>query len=413
MADCRVCQAPLSPFISFGQMPIANGFLTPAEYADEYFFELAVCFCEQCQMVQLLEQPDRQRMFHDHYAFYSSTSAQMAEHFRDYAHFVQRTFLTGDDPLVVELGSNDGIMLQHFAKAGVRHLGVEPSRNVARVAQARGVETVSEFFDRELAERILAEHGPADAILAANTMCHIADIRAVAAGVARLLKEHGVLIFEEPYLGEVIEKASYDQFYDEHVFMFSVSSIQRLFAGCGLEVIDVWPQNVHGGSMRYILARRGVLAGSARVPQLLEYEREQGLDRLDTYNHWRARVERSRVALHELLVDRHRRGKRVVGYGATSKSTTVINYCGITPELLEFISDTTPIKQGKYSPGAHIPVRAYENFTVNYPDYALLFAWNHAGEIMAKERAFERAGGQWISFVPRVEVLARDLVQQS
>lgn len=413
MAKCRVCSTTLVPFISFGRMPIANGFLAEAEFANEYFFDLAVCFCERCYMVQLLEQPERKRMFHDHYAFYSSTSARMAGHFADFAREVINTYLhAADDPMVVELGSNDGIMLKHFS-ARFRHLGVEPSENVAQAARHQGIATVSEFFSEGLAERILAEHGPADVILAANTMCHIADIHAVAAGAARLLAARGVLIFEEPYLGDVIAKASYDQFYDEHVFMFSVGSVQRLFAEHGLTVIDVSGQDVHGGSMRYVLAHKRARVPRATVAAQIARERELGLQRAETYSRWRVCVEHNRDALHDMLATFKDQGRRIVGYGATSKSTTVINYCGITPEILEFISDTTPIKQGKYSPGAHIPVRPNGDFAANFPDYALLFAWNHATEIMEKEKAFERSGGQWIRFVPTVEIVARDLVQQS
>lgn len=413
MDTCRVCPNIIAPFISFGRMPIANGFLSGAEFADEYFFELAVCFCESCGMVQLLKQPERQRMFHDHYAFYSSTSAHMAEHFAAFARSVMDQYLPAPDPFVVELGSNDGIMLRHFARAGVRHLGVEPSANVAQAARDQGVSIISEFFDERLAEHILAEQGAADAVLAANTMCHIADIHAVAAGAAKLLAPRGVLIFEEPYLGDVIERGSYDQFYDEHVFMFSVTSVKNLFARHGLAIIDAHSEPTHGGSMRYVLAREGAREVRGTVAAQLAREEELGLGRGDTYAAWRARVERSREALHDLLVLLRDQGKRVVGYGATSKSTTVTNFCQLSPDLVEYISDTTPIKQGKYSPGVHIPVRPYEDFTARYPDYALLFAWNHAAEIMTKEQAFERSGGKWIRFVPKVEVVSRDLVQQS
>jgi methylation protein EvaC len=393
--------------MSFGMMPIANGFIAAEEVDSEYFFELAPAFCSSCGMFQLTEQPQPDKMFHGHYAFYSSTSRLMQVHFEAFANSVMQDVLAGRrDPLVVELGSNDGIMLRHFHDRGIRHLGIEPSVNVADVARERGIHTISAFFSPSLADEIVAEHGKADAILAANVMCHIADLRGIAEGVRRLLKPDGVLIFEDPYLGDMIAKTSYDQIYDEHVFIFSGESIKRAFAPYGLELVDVIPQITHGGSMRYLLAPKGSRPILPRVDALLEKERAQGLHKAETYVQFRRSCERSRAQLMQTLEDFSAQNKRVVGYGATSKSTTVMNYCGITPRHVEFISDITPIKQGKLSPGAHIPVRPYDAFARQYPDYALLFAWNHAAEIRGKEKAFVAAGGKWIVYVPQVEVFS-------
>ena len=406
MKPCLICGRPIEPFLSFGKMPIANGFLSADQFAEEYFFELQVAFCEHCRMVQLVDLVDRERMFHENYAFFSSTSTRMAQHFREFASWVSQTYLSGDDPFVVELGSNDGIMLQNFAQAGIRHLGIEPSANVAIAARQKGVRTISQFFDEELAQQILDTDGPADAILGANVMCHIPYIHSVFAGVKKLLKPRGVLAFEDPYLGDIVEKISYDQIYDEHAFYFSAESISFLASLHELELIDVLPQNVHGGSMRYVLGHRGAYLISPAVERLRENEAALGLARPETYAQLRRNIEASRDELRMMLEDFSRAGRRVAGYAATSKSTTVTNYCGLTPQLVEFISDTTPIKQGKFSPGAHIPVRPYEEFKANYPDYGLLFGWNHAEEIMAKEQAFKAAGGKWIVYVPKVQVLA-------
>jgi methylation protein EvaC len=403
MKQCLVCGSSIEPFMSFGRMPIANGFLTPDQFASEYFFELKVGFCSNCKMVQLTEQVDREKMFHDEYAFFSSTSSRMAQHFKDFAGFITDQYLQSPDAFVVEIGSNDGIMLQNFAKAGVRHLGIEPSANVAQVAKEKGIQTVCRFFDEDLAREIVAEHGQADAFLGANVMCHLPYLHSVAAGIKILLKPQGVLVFEDPYLGDIIEKTSYDQIYDEHAFYFSVASLSNLFQQHGLEIVDVIPQHVHGGSMRYVVAHQGARKPSAAVAAQRAREESLGLHLPETYDKLRNRIEASREDLMELLGDLKRQGKRVVGYGATSKSTTVTNYCGMTPDLVEFISDTTPIKQGKFSPGAHIPVRPYEEFAANYPDYALLFAWNHGEEIMEKERKFQNAGGEWIVYVPKVK----------
>ena len=403
--NCLICSAPVETFMSFGRMPIANGFLNADQIPSEYYFELQVGFCPRCTMVQLTEQVDREKMFHGEYAFFSSTSSRMAQHFREFAESVTRDYLKRPDPFVVEIGSNDGIMLQNFARAGTRHLGIEPSANVAAVAKDKGINTICEFFDENLALQIVSEYGQADAFLGANVMCHLPYLHSVAAGIKILLKPTGVLVFEDPYMGDIVEKVSYDQIYDEHAFYFSVASISNLFQQHDLEVIDVIPQDVHGGSMRYVIAHKGARQPSPAVTIQRDREDALGLRVVDTYHALRRNIERSRDELMALLRVLKSQGKRVVGYGATSKSTTVTNYCGITPDLVEFISDTTPIKQGKYSPGAHIPVLPYGDFASRYPDYALLFAWNHGEEIMEKEQSFHNAGGKWIVYVPQVKII--------
>ena len=393
--------------MSFGRMPIANGFLKVEEIPSEYFFELAPAFCEPCGMFQLVEQPPPDKMFHGQYAFYSSTSRYMQVHFEKFAQSVISGVLADRaDPFVVELGSNDGIMLRNFHARGMRHLGVEPSVNVAEVARSRGINTISAFFGVKLAGEIEAENGRADAILAANVMCHIPDLPGVADGVRRLLKPDGVFVFEDPYLGDMIAKTAYDQIYDEHVFIFSATSVKNAFAPHGLELVDVAPQKTHGGSMRYTLAPMKSRPATSAVGECLARERKQGLGRPETYVQFKQNCETSRSRLMEMLNSLRREGRRVVGYGATSKSTTVTNYCGITPEHVEFISDTTPIKQGKLSPGAHIPVRPYDEFVRAFPDYALLFAWNHADEIRENEQSFVGGGGRWIVYVPEVKVVS-------
>lgn len=407
MSRCRICGSSISPFMSFGRQPISNAFVMPEQFASEYFFELAPAFCTECHSFQIIDQPEAEQMFHGNYAYFASTSRYMCDHFKRFADDVSQRFLAGKaDPFVVELGSNDGIMLRNFADAGVAHLGVEPSANVAQAARDRGVTTICEFFNDALAERIVAERGHADALLAANLMCHIPDLHSIAAGARRLLKPDGVMIFEDPYLGEMIAKTSYDQIYDEHVYIFSVASIRWLFDKHGMELFDVQPQITHGGSMRYFLAPKGSRPISPNVERQVAVERELGLHLPETYDRFRRNCEASRGELIALLTELKAQGKRVVGYGATAKGATAINYCGITPDLVEFISDVTPTKQGRFSPGAHIPVKPYDAFAADFPDYALLFAWNHKAEIMAKEEAYRAAGGQWIVYVPKVEVFS-------
>ncbi|MFA5779080.1 MAG: class I SAM-dependent methyltransferase [Elusimicrobiota bacterium] len=402
---CLICSESIEPIMSFGKMPIANGFLTKEQFSKEYFFEMQVAHCPKCGMFQLTEQPEREKMFNENYAFFSGTSKLMAIHFKEFAEHVIKDYIASKDPFVVEIGSNDGIMLQNFASKKIRHLGIEPSANVAKVAQDKGINTISKFFDEELARAIVKEYGQADAFLAANVMCHIPYMHSIVEGIRILLKPDGIVMFEDPYLGDVIENTTYDQIYDEHVFLFSVSSIKYLFEQHGMEVIDVEPQETHGGSMRYVIAHKGARSISKKVIQQLEKEKKLRLQKSDTYNTFRKNCEQSRDSLMSLLNKIKKQGKRIVGYAATSKSTTIINYCGITTEQIDFICDTTPIKQGKYSPGAHIPVRPYEEFPKNYPEYALLFGYNHAKEIMAKEKYFIKSGGKWIVYVPKVQVL--------
>ncbi|MGK5082323.1 methyltransferase domain-containing protein [Bdellovibrionota bacterium FG-1] len=262
---CLFCKAPIESFMTFGQQPVANGFLTPEHFKKEYFFEMAVAFCAQCGCFQLTDQPEPEQMFNENYAFFSGTSKHMAIHFAEFAAHVQRDYLKSADPFVVEIGSNDGIMLKNFAAKKIRHLGVEPSKNVAEAAIKAGVNTINRFFNAETARMIVEKNGQADAFLAANCMCHIPYLHSVVEGIDVLLKPDGVAMFEDPYLGDVIQKTSYDQIYDEHTFLFSVQSINSLFNQYGMEVIDVEPQVTHGGSMRYVIARKGARPKTAAL----------------------------------------------------------------------------------------------------------------------------------------------------
>jgi len=398
---CRICSREISPFMTFGRMPIANGFLKPEEFKDEHFFELKPAFCPECLTFQIEDQPAPEMMFHENYAFFSRTSAHMHRHFTAYAEWVMANHLQGADPFVVELGSNDGIMLENFAKQSIRHLGVEPSANVAAEARKHGVNTVVRFFGEEAGADIAKEYGRADALLAANVICHIPDMHDIAKGADALLNPDGVLIFEDPYLGAMIEKTSYDQIYDEHVYIFSALSVANIFASYGFELIDLLKQETHGGSMRYVLARKGARPVAPSVMAILAEEKAAGLHLPETYEKFRLACEASRERLVRLLTQEKKSGRRVVGYGATSKSTTILNYCNIGPDLVEFISDTTPIKQGKYTPGMHIPVKPYAAFAENPPDTALLFAWNHKTEIKEKEKSFTVGGGKWLTHIEK------------
>lgn len=402
--NCRVSGEALVPVLDLGHQPLANAFRSVDDATEEFFFPLQVGFAEESKLVQLLVQPPPELMFHDEYAFFSGSSAHMARHFADYHAFVLDQGVA-QDGLVVEIGSNDGILLRHFANRGMRHLGIEPSGNVADVARRAGLNVVSEFFSAELAARILQDHGRADAIVAANVMCHIPAIRDVARAVSILLASSGVFVFEEPYLGDIISKGSYDQIYDEHVFFFSALSVSKAFQEFDLELVDVVHQPTHGGSMRYVLAPRGSRQPRPSVEALLAQESSLGLDRVDAFVRFAERVTRSRDNLRSLLGELSAEGRRVVGYGATSKSTTILNYCGIGPDSIEYICDTTPGKQGKLTPGMRIPVVPHEDFLRDRPDVAFLFAWNHAEEVLSKEQDYAARGGQWLTHVPTVRMM--------
>ncbi len=406
MSLCRICNKDAEVVVSFGRMPIANNFLKEADFTKEYFFDLAASFCVDCKAFQLVEHPAPEQMFHEEYAFFSGLSKKMSEHFKLMAENYLKDFMSGkEDPFIVELGSNDGIMLEHFSQKGIRHLGIEPSLNVALAARKKGVETLVEFFDEKIALDVLKTYGQADVICAANVMNHIPDLAAVARGAKALLKQNGVLVFEDPYAGDVIQKVSYDQFYDEHIYMFSVESVQRIFEPHGFQVFRVEPQETHGGSMRYYLCFEGVRSVELSVTNQLKKEHVLGLNCLETYYAFGKACQKKRDELYALLEQLKKEGKRVVGYAATAKSTTILNYCGIGSELIEYIGDTTPLKQGKFSPGMHIPIKSYEWLRDDHCDYRVLFAWNHAQEIFEKEQEFVKKGGKWITFSPQVEIL--------
>lgn len=404
LKTCRICNTRVEPFLSLGRMPIANGFLTPEEFATEFFYDLAVCFCESCSMVQLHEQPEPSRLFHPSYPFLTGTSRHMQRHFTQWAESL-RGRVEDPNSFVVEIGSNDGTLLRPFAERRIRHLGIDPSLNVHAYARDCGVQTRCAFFDEEAASVIKEEQGSADLILGANVLCHIANLHSALEGIRILLKPSGWLVFEEPYLGEALQKTAFDQFYDEHVFMFSLKSLQVALDRHGLEIFYVEPQWTHGGSLRYFAALKGTQLIRQTVLDYAQREDKNGLHHIETYLAFAKECEKIRDQFQNLLGELKQGGKQVAGYAATSKSATVLNYCGVTPDLLPCIYDTTPLKQGKYSPGTHIPIVDYAHFPENYPDYAVLFAWNHAEEIFQKEQAFRTHGGKWVRFVPKVEIV--------
>jgi methylation protein EvaC len=403
--ECRVCGGRVQEFLDLGDQPTANGFLLPQDAAGVFTFRLAVGTCESCTMVQLLDEVPQEFRYHADYRYHASGSASHRKHFRDNAERFLRTELTGDDPFIVEIGCNDGVMLGTIAEAGVRHLGVEPSTNVAQIAASKGVRVLTEFFDESTAAAIGDEHGLADVVFGATTICHISHIDSVLRGLDKLLTPKGVFVFEEPYLGTLFDRMAFDQIYDEHVFYFSVTSVARMASRYGFELVDAEHIPMHGGEIRYTLARLGARTPAPSVARLLADEQARNMTDPKTCARFGEDVTRIRRELFALLTELKADGKSVVGYGAPAKCTTVTNYCGIGTDLVPFVCDSTPAKQGRLVPGSNLPVRPPSAFADPYPDYALLFAWNHAEEIMANETAFRASGGRWIRYIPEVHVL--------
>lgn len=405
VAKCRICESEVVEFLDLGRQPLSDAFRGRDDDSEEFFYRLAVGCCVTCSMVQLMEEVPRERMFHEAYPFHSSGSAVMREHFAATARHFLRSEATGEDPFVVEIGCNDGIMLRTIAEAGVRHVGFEPSGGVAALAAGHGVRTRTEFFEAETARAVLATDGPADVIFAANTLCHIPYMDSVLTGVEALLAPDGVFVFEDPYWGDIVAKTSFDQIYDEHFYLFTATSVAAMAGRFGLELVDVTRLTVHGGEVRYTLARAGARTPSAEVTALLGEEAAADLSGPATLRGFADAVDGIRQDLVALLEKLRAGGHRVVAYGATAKSATVTNLCGIGQDLVSAVYDNTPAKQHRLTPGAHLPVRPTDEFTAPYPDYAVLFAWNHAQEIMAKEQGFRDAGGRWVLYVPDVRVV--------
>ena len=402
---CRISGKRLKTIMDFGKQPLGNAFVSKEDFKKEYFYQMRVGFNNESKMFQLIKQPNPTKIFHENYAFFSSSSKNMAIHFKEFAKSILDSSYLQKDPFIIELGSNDGILLKHIKRRGVRHLGIEPSKNVANESRKLGINAITEFFNQRIAREVLEKYGPSDTIVAANVMCHIPNISEVIKGIKLLLKPSGVMIFEDPYLGDVIEKNSYDQIYDEHVFLFSGLSIKHLFNLYDLELINVLKQNTHGGSMRYIIANKNHYPINPNVDILINQELSLGLNDYNKFKAFSRNVKKSKNDLIDLLVNLKMKGKKVAGYAATSKSTTTLNYCNINSDLVEYITDTTPIKQNRFSPGMHIPVYDYKYFEQNPPDYAILFAWNHMNEIMEKEKKFSKLGGKWITHIPKVRIL--------
>jgi methylation protein EvaC len=396
--NCKITNKKIKPFMSFGKMPIANGFIEKKDFDTEFFFNMEVGFSEDISLFQLKEHPSPEQMFNNKYPFFTGSSEYMKIHFSKYAKFIMDNYLNNNSK-IVEIGSNDGTFLKNFKDSNLDFVGFEPSSNVAQVANSNKIKTLNSFFNQNSIEQINEFKNKTDVVYAANVICHIPNLPDLIKSVDKLLSKNGVFIFEEPYLGSMFEKTSYDQIYDEHIFIFSGSAIHKIFDLFDMELIDLIKQPTHGGSMRYVVARKGSRQKKANVQKILDQEKYTNLDNYNFCEKFKDNCESSKMKLKKLLHRYKNDGKKIAGYAATSKSTTVLNYCEIGNDVIDYICDTTDEKINKYSPGMHIPIVPIDYFRKNMPDIAYLFAWNHKEEIFNKEKEFSLKNNKWISHI--------------
>jgi 2-polyprenyl-3-methyl-5-hydroxy-6-metoxy-1,4-benzoquinol methylase len=387
--------------------PLSNAYLSEEQLARaEPFYPLHAYVCGSCYLVQLEQFETPQKIFGD-YAYFSSYSETWLHHAQEYARMAIERFALGPRSRVIEVASNDGYLLQYFRAADIPVLGIEPAANVACYAQERGIPTVVEFLGAETAKGVTADGGPADLVVGNNVFAHVPDLNDFAEGLRLLLKPSGVLTLEVPHLLRLIEQTQFDTIYHEHFSYFSLGAARRVLAAHGLDVFDVDELPTHGGSLRIYAHRRGGgdRARSSAVDAVERRESEAGFGRLSTYSAFGERVHSAKRALLRFLIQAKEDGKRVVGYGAPAKGNTLLNYCGVRTDLLEFTVDLSVHKQGRFLPGTHIPIFAPERIAEVRPDYVMILPWNLKDEI-ARQMAHVRSwGGRFVVPIPRVEVM--------
>jgi novobiocin biosynthesis protein NovU/D-mycarose 3-C-methyltransferase len=398
MASCRVCASPTGLILDLGTVPLANSFVLPGEAGSEPTFPLGLQFCPTCGIAQIPETVDPDVLFR-HYLYTPSASSTWRAHCDELAAWIRERVGKLPDPFVVEPASNDGCLLKAISGWTSRVLGVEPARNIAEQARREGVPTVSEFFSQETAQQLLASYGKADVIVGTNVLAHVPDILDFLAGAADLLRHDGFLVIEAPYLRDLVESLSYDTIYHEHVSYLSVTALDNAFHRAGLELTEVERIPIHGGSLRFVGRRIGSTR-SEGVEPLLEEERRLGYADGSALIDFADRVNQLRVELRQSIDGLRADGLRLAAYGATAKGNTLMSTCGIGREDIEYVVDRNPLKQGRLTPGTHIPVKdpsAIENEPV---DVLLILAWNLRDEIVRQEAAFAERGGRFLIPIP-------------
>jgi SAM-dependent methyltransferase len=407
MAGCRFCGTVLShTFVDLGMSPLCESFLTREQLNQmEPFYPLHAYVCARCFLVQVEEYVRPERIFDD-YAYFSSYSDAWLRHAQSYTDMIVSRLSLDAQSHVVELGSNDGYLLQYFVARGVPALGVEPASNVAAAAVAKGIPTTTRLFGRETAKALVAEGKQADLIIGNNVLAQVTDLNGFVAGMKTLLKPGGVITMEFPHLLRLIDENQFDTIYHEHFSYFSLMVAQQIFAAHGLTLFDVEELWTHGGSLR-IYARHAEDTSrptGPRVAALLTREKAAGLDRLERYSAFTEQVEETKRKLLQFLITARREGKTVAGYGAPGKGNTLLNYCGIRTDFVDYTVDRNPYKHGRFLPGTHIPIFEPEKIKETRPDYLLILPWNLKDEIMEQMAYIRRWGGQFVVPIPDVKV---------
>ncbi len=406
-ATCRFCGAELRlTVVDLGMSPLCESFLRAEQIRTmEPFYPLHVFACERCWLVQLEAFVPAEEIFTE-YAYFSAYSTAWVEHAREYVEMIRGRLGLGGDDLVVELASNDGYLLQHFVGTGVPVLGIDPAANVAEAAEARGVPTLVEFFGRETATRLAAEGRRATLVLGNNVLAQVPDLNDFVAGVKILLRDEGTATFEFPHLLRLVDELQYDTIYHEHFSYFSFATIREILEHHGLEAYDVEELWTHGGSLRvYAQHAGGTHARSAAVGELLAREDAAGLRNPARYARFAEDVKESKRALLDLLIRLRGEGKRIAGYGAPGKGNTLLNYCGIRTDLVDFTVDRNPYKHGLFTPGTHIPIHPPERIAEERPDYLLVLPWNLVEEISAQLEYVAEWGAKLIVPIPLATVI--------
>ena len=393
-------------FLNLGKQPIANNFL-PKESLEkkEYFFDLEVVFNTKNNLVSLKKFVEPEKMFNDQYVYHSSQSSTMRNHFRNISNLLKNEFKPNK---VVEIGSNDGVFSFNFDQE--KTFCVEPCGNFAKITSNKNYKTYNNFWNYKISNKIKTNHGLIDLVYSANCMCHIQDLNDAFSSIYNLLSEEGIFVFEDPSLLKMISRNSFDQIYDEHAHIFSVLSIKKLLEQNNLDLFRVESLNTHGGSNRIFACKKDTRKIEESVTLFLKEEIDAGLDKIEIFQNFAKRVEKNKKDLVEILRKFKLQNKKIVSYGATSKSTTVFNYCEINDNLIEYITDTTIAKQGKFSPGVHIPVYSDKMFDKTV-DVAFLGAWNFKKEIFEKEKDFLARGGVFITHIPEVKVINQEEIR--
>lgn len=401
--QCRVCKKnKLFKVFSFGPTPLANSFLTKEQIdLPEAFYPLDVVFCENCSFLQLAHVVSPKLLF-SNYVYVSSTSKVFVNHFREFAKDVVNRFSLNNSSLVIDIGSNDGILLRPFKDLGVRVIGIEPANRIANMARKTGVDTIAKFFSIDVALRIVKKHGKAKIVTATNVFAHIDDLDEMITGVKVLLEEDGVFITESPYLIDFFEKKYFDLVYHEHLSYWALTPLIRLFERFGMRIFDVQKVPVHGGSIRvFATIEKSSYVIEKRVGEYLQKEKQMKLSSIKTYLDFAKEVLRNKAKLIILLVKLKVDNKRIVGYGAPAKGNTLLNYFKIGSDILDYIIDDSPLKQGLYTPGTHIPVVSSSKLKTDHPDYILILAWNFAHSIIEKLSDYRKNDGKFIIPVPK------------